>query len=166
MMPNAHIVHQARGRIRLQVREKCKDPDYFEAISKQLEGLPGIDEVRTNPTTGSIILLHSLENNTELLERLPQLALFEITACHKQDASAFTPLRSGLNGIEQLLRNGTAGSVDLKTVAFIGVMGLTLHQIMRGQVLGPALPMLWNAFSLINRINSSPADSPSNDADT
>ena len=166
MMPNAHIVHQARGRIRLQVREKCKDPAYFETTREQLQGLAGIDEVRTNSTTGSIILLHSLENNTELLKRLPQLALFEITDCQQHDASAFTPLRSGLTGIEQLLRNGTAGSVDLKTVAFIGVMGLTLHQIMRGQVLGPALPMLWNAFSLINRINSSPADSPSNDADT
>lgn len=166
MMPNAHIVHQARGRIRLQVREKCKDPAYFDAIREQLEGLAGIDEVRTNCTTGSIILLHSLENNRELLKRLPQLALFEITDCQQHDASAFTPLRSGLTGIEQLLRNGTAGSVDLKTVAFIGVMGLTLHQIMRGQVLGPALPMLWNAFSLINRMNSEPPDSPSNDAGT
>lgn len=165
MMPNAHIVHQARGRIRLQVREKCKDPAYFEAVREQLEHQAGIDEVRTNRTTGSIILLHSLENNTELLERLRQLAIFEITACQKHDSSAFTPLRSGLTGIEQLLRNGTAGSVDLKTVAFIGMMGLTLHQILRGQVLGPALPMLWNAFSLVNRIGSNMQDTPSIDAD-
>ena len=165
-MPNAQIVHQTRGRLRLQVREKCKHPDYFEAIRKQLEGLPGIDEVKTNSTTGSIILLHSLENNAELLKRLPQLALFEITDCHKQDADAFTPLRSGLTGIERLLRNGSAGSVDLRTMAFIGIMGLTLHQIMRGQVLGPALPMLWNAFSLINNIHSTAADSPSDDTGT
>ena len=146
--------------------KSARTPPTSRRSGSNSRDLAGIDEVRTNSTTGSIILLHSLENNTELLKRLPQLALFEITDCQQHDASAFTPLRSGLTGIEQLLRNGTAGSVDLKTVAFIGVMGLTLHQIMRGQVLGPALPMLWNAFSLINRMNSEPPDSPSNDAGT
>ena len=57
---------------------------------------------------------------------------------------------------EQALKSGTAGNVDLRTLAFLGLMGLTLHQVLRGQVLGPALPMLWNAFSLIGQINRSP----------
>jgi hypothetical protein len=68
---------------------------------------------------------------------------------------AIEPLRSSLSGIGNLVREGTAGSVDLRTLAFIGMMGLTLHQILRGQVLGPALPMLWNAFSLIGNISGS-----------
>jgi hypothetical protein len=78
-----------------------------------------------------------------------------------QAAASFEPLRSSLSGIEQALKSGTAGGVDLRTLAFLGMMGLTLHQILRGQVLGPALPMLWNAFSLIGQINrSAPAESP------
>jgi hypothetical protein len=76
-----------------------------------------------------------------------------------QAATTFEPLRSGLSGIEQALKSGTAGNVDLRTLAFLGLMGLTLHQVLRGQVLGPALPMLWNAFSLVGQINrSTPAE--------
>ncbi len=146
--------------MRLQVREKRKDRAYFETVRPQLEALADIDEVRVNSTTGSIVLLFSLQTHAELKNRLQQLALFEIAEEVRQETTAFTSLDSGLTGLEQVLKSGTAGSMDLRTVAFIGMMGLTIHQILRGNILGPALPMLWNAFSLVDRIGNTMADLP------
>lgn len=106
--------------------------------------------------------MHSLQDHGGLTEQLKQLALFEITEDRTPGVTAKTGLDSvgtGLADIEQLLKNGTAGSVDLKTVAYVCMMGLTVHQIMRGQILGPAMPMLWDAIRLINRIGSTSADS-------
>ena len=161
MIPSAHIVHQVRGRLRLQVREKRKDIPYFETVRERIETLDEIDEVRINATTGSILLLHSLQDHAGLTVRLQRLALFEITEDRSPGVTAKTGLDSvgtGLAGIEQLLKNGTAGSVDLKTVAYVCMMGLTVHQIMRGQILGPAMPMLWDAIRLIDRIGSTSPD--------
>jgi hypothetical protein len=164
MTATAYIVHKSRGRMRLQVREMCKDQAYFETAREQLEDVAGIDEVSVNSITGSIVLLHSLDSHEQLTGLLRQLPIFDLSEARFPEASAFTPLRSGLSGIEALLKSGTASSIDLRTVAFIGMMGLTLHQILRGQVLGPALPMLWNAFSLIDRTGSSAQDSSTGDS--
>jgi hypothetical protein len=156
MPPVASIVHQVRGRMRLRVLEKRQDADYFELTRARLESLPGVDRVTTNSSTGSIVLYHELPDNDILREQLFNSGCFVFGTKTAQPAPSFEPLRSGLSAIEQGLRSGTAGSVDLRTIAFLGMMGLTLHQVLRGQVLGPALPMLWNAFSLIGQINRSP----------
>jgi hypothetical protein len=161
MPPVASIVHQVRGRMRLRVLEKRQDPDYFEAAQTQLESLPGVERVTVNSCTASIVLYHELPDNDILRDQLFSSGYFVFGTETAQAAASFEPLRSSLSGIEQALKSGTAGGVDLRTLAFLGMMGLTLHQILRGQVLGPALPMLWNAFSLIGQINrSAPAESP------
>lgn len=151
MPPVVSIVHQVRGRVRLRVREKRQDDPYFEETRTILEALPGIEQVTFNSTTGSIVLQHGLHDNDELLTRLSGSGLFEFNDSIEPTGPAIESLRSSLYGIGSLVKAGTAGSVDLRTVAFIAMMGLTLHQVLRGQVLGPALPMLWNAFSLIDR---------------
>ncbi|MGD8312163.1 MAG: hypothetical protein PVJ66_06160 [Gammaproteobacteria bacterium] len=158
MFPVACIVHQVRGRIRLRIREKRQDETYFEDARSLLESLPGIVQVSVNSSTASIVMHHELPNNDVLLERLDDCGLFVLGTESAQQTTTFAPLRNGLSGIEQALKSGTAGSVDLRTLAFLGMMGLTLHQILRGQVLGPALPMLWNAFSLIDRASSTPPE--------
>jgi hypothetical protein len=158
MIPSAHIVHQVRGRLRLQVREKRKDIAYFETVRSRLDSLADIDEVRVNTTTGSIVMLHSLPEHDELTGQLQQLELFEITEARQPGPTGLDTVGSGLADIEQLIKSGTAGSVDLKTVAYVCMMGLTVHQIMRGQILGPAMPMLWDAIRLIDRIGSTSAD--------
>lgn len=154
MPPVACIAHQVRGRVRLRVREKRQDDVYFEETRAILETLPGIEQVSVNSTTGSIVLLHGLRDNDELQVCLGGTGLFALTdGTETPPGPAIEPLRSSLSGIGNLVREGTAGSVDLRTLAFLAMMGLTLHQVLRGQVLGPALPMLWNAFSLIDRNN-------------
>jgi hypothetical protein len=158
MPPLARIIHQTRSRVRLRIGEKRKDPEYFEQVGNQLGSVSGISELRTNSNTGCILLLHPEQTWAELEPQLQQLGLFEITEAAEPEKPALEPLLEGFSRINQALTAGSSGRVDLRTLTYIGMMALTINQIMRGQVLGPALPMLWNALSLVERFTRSAMD--------
>ena len=53
--------------------------------------------------------------------------------------------------IDAAIADSSGGRVDLRALAYIGLMAFTLRQIVRGQFLGPALPMMWEALRLLDR---------------
>lgn len=161
MLPAAHIVHQLRGRLRLRVREKCQDQEFFDEVRECLSGLSTITEVKINSTTGSVLLLHPEATCLEVEAQLRELQLFDLTDAPEPQAPALSPVLSGLSGINQALSSGSAGSTDLRTVAFVGVMALVLRQILRGQIIGPALPMVVMALNLLKSVGDPGADSES-----
>lgn len=44
------------GRVRLKVPELKKSPDLGDAIRERMGGVPGIEKVETNETTGSVLV--------------------------------------------------------------------------------------------------------------
>jgi hypothetical protein len=158
MLPCAYVVHQIPGRVRLRIREKCKDSQYFEELRRRLGSLSGVDEIRINSITGTILLLHSEQPYAQVADQLRQLRLFEITEGAESGTSALARLSSALATVDKAIAGSSGGSVDLRTLAYIGLMAFTVRQIIRGQVLGPALPMLWQALSLVGRIKGGAGD--------
>ncbi|MGD8311664.1 MAG: hypothetical protein PVJ66_03640 [Gammaproteobacteria bacterium] len=152
--PRAYIVHQTRCRVRLRVRDRRKDPAYFEQVRDKLDPLSGIMETRINSTTGCILLLHPQIPWSELAARLRQLDLFTIMESPEPVRPAIEPLAAGISTLDRLIADESAGVLDLKTLAYIGLMVFTVRQIMLGNVLGPAVPMLWNAMSLADRFHA------------
>jgi hypothetical protein len=150
--PLARIVHQTRSRVRLRIAEKRKDPGYFEDLRDQLATVPGITELKINSTTGCVVLLHPELPWSELEPGLRMAELFEITDTPEPARPALEPLTSGLSRMDQAVTSGTDGSVDLRTLAYVGLMGFTISQALRGELLGPAIPLLFNAMSLLDRI--------------
>ena len=153
MAPCAYVVHQIRCRLRLRIKDKRNDYPYFEAVRRELDLIPGVEEVRVNPATGTILLLHAEQSVGRLQHRLRQLDLFEIIDGPEPATPVLAPLTQGIAMIDQTLLDSSGGRVDLRAVAYIGLMAVTVHQIRRGQLLGPALPLIGQAFSLLNRIN-------------
>ena len=164
MAPIARIIHQTRSRVRLRIEEKRKDPEFFEQVRNQLDSVSGIMEFKINSITGCIVISHPEQSWPELEEQLGELGLFEIAHAQEPgipetaESTAFGPLQYSLSRIDQTLSAGSAGKIDLRTLAYIGLMVFTIRQIMKGQVLGPALPMLWNALSLADRFPRSGMD--------
>ena len=154
MNPRAYVVHQLRCRVRLRINDKRNDYQYFEAVRRELDLLAGVDEVCINPATGTILLVHPEQPFAQLLSRLQRLELFEITEDPEPHESVLAPVTSGLAMIDKALFDSSEGRVDLRALAYIGLMGLTLMQLRRGQLLGPALPFLWQAFSLLHRVDA------------
>lgn len=152
MLPRAHIVHQLRGRLRLRIREKRQEPEYFEELLNRLQSVKGVSEVRVNDTTGSLLLLHPELPYAELEAQLKELELFEIVATSEAKGSALNPVFAGFSWFDQAISEGSTEHFDLRSLAFIGLVGLAAHQMYRGNIMVPAIPLLMSAWSLADQI--------------
>jgi hypothetical protein len=158
MLPQAQIVHQLRGRLRLKIREKRQDPEYFTNLCSRIEALGEVMEVSANPTTGSVLLLHPELPYERLEPQLAALELFEIVAAPPPRQSALIPVFDGVARLDKGLSTGTSGNFDLRTLAVIGLLGVAVHQLYRGNIVGPAIPMLMSALDLARQIPVAKAD--------
>lgn len=149
----AYIVHRIPGRVRLRIRDKRQDQAYFEALCRQLQPLDCIEDVRANCSTGSIILRHAETPYAEVEAELRQLQLFDIAEGPEPETPALRPLQSGLSRIDQLIREESSGITNLRTIVIVAAVLLAIRQFRRGELLGPALPLLWNALELAGRFN-------------
>ncbi|MEN8165987.1 MAG: HMA2 domain-containing protein [Pseudomonadota bacterium] len=152
MLPRAHIVHQLRGRLRLRIREKRQEPEYFEELLNRLQSVTGVSEVRVNQTTGSLLLLHPELPYAELEAQLNELELFEIVATPEAKGSALNPVFAGFSWLDQAISEESIGHFDLRSLVFIGLVGLAAHQMYRGNITVPAIPLLLSALSLADQI--------------
>ncbi len=158
MLPRAYIIHQLRGRLRLRITEKRQDPDYIQEVCGKLESLPGVAEVSFNETTGSLLLLHPELGFAELEPQLLELALFELVNGPEPKSPLLNPVWQGFSWFDQAISSGSAGNIDLRSLAFLGLLGLSAQQIYRGNIVGPAIPMLLGALNMAQQINQPTVD--------
>jgi hypothetical protein len=135
MVPIAHIEHQLPGRVRLRVPSKRGDVSYFERAVKELSRHPAVWELIASPLTGTITLQYS-EPLQAIVDAAAKLILFEMGA-PKPGVRAGESKRA-----VRLTRNaGLAGHVA------VGLSGLSLFQVGRGNVVGNAVENFWLAFN-------------------
>lgn len=163
MLPCAHVVHQLRGRVRIRILEKRGDPEFFQEARRRLDTLPGVADVWVNANTGSILLLHPEQSYEELEPHIRRLELFEIVGGSEPERPALATLESGIARINGAISSGTHGSADLRTLIFVGLMALTIRQVIRGQIMAPALPLLGLALNLLHRGDGSEGGSSDSD---
>jgi hypothetical protein len=150
MLPRAHIVHRIRSRTRLRIPDKCKDEAWFAAMQKMLDQLPGLTSVDTRPLSGSVLLMHPFVTFEDLIPELAALETFELT---DEPIPAVTPMEAVMVKIsrtDRLIGEASTGSIDLRTLAFLAAILLSLQQAARGNLSGPAIPMLFSALSMLS----------------
>ncbi len=147
------MVHRTRERTRLRVPSRRDDAEFFEQAHAELSTTVG--EVRVNPGTGSILLLHSHLPGEALDALLRDSALFDLSDEPVPPVRALEPLRAGVSRLDRAIAGMTAGAADLRTVLFVVAVALAIRQLLRGNVLGPAVPLLWMALELAGRIAAS-----------
>ena len=147
----ARIVHELRGRTRLRIKGVDDDAQYFETVRQCLLGASGVDEVRVNPLTGSVLVLHKGATSQAFRERLRKTDLFEFTDQPEPPLSSLERIRIGAFALDRMVSQITSGRGDLRTVAFVVIVSLAIRQIVRGQILSPASALLWNAMDLAIR---------------
>jgi hypothetical protein len=105
-----------------------------------------------------LLLLHPEQPFAELETQLKALELFEIVEAPASRESALMPVFSGIATVDEGLAEGTSGHFDLRTLAVIGLLGVAFHQLYRGNIVGPAIPMLMSAMELARQIAIPAAD--------
>ena len=151
MPPRAHIVHQLKHRVRLRVPEQRGDPFYFEEAGEKLATLDSLSQYNTNTTTGCIVLHFPDSDWASVEEQLNSMELFELTDTPVTDTPAMQPLLTGIARRDRTVASGSAGRVDLRTIMFLALTVLAIRQAMKGDILGPALPLILSAWSLAEK---------------
>jgi len=148
MLPAAYISHQVEGRVRIRIPSKRRDRDYFDAVTRRLRECEGIQALRINTLTGSVLILHTL--SVEAIAELgEQNGLFTVTPTEM----AFTPLAEGISNhvrtLDERLKAKTSGALDLSSVAFIGLLIAGASQLAKKNFLPAGATLLWYAANVL-----------------
>jgi hypothetical protein len=126
--------------MRLRIPERRRDLPFFLALYDHLRGAPGVDEVTMNPVTGSVLLRFDERRRNTLLGTLADSPLIAI-----EPLSAIG-LSNGRNGAEggpvgRFLASAGGGAVDARAIVLVLMAGLAARQLLRGQLLTPAVTL-------------------------
>ena len=159
MLPRAYVVHQIRTRFRLRIPDKTRDRKYFDQLEKQLQAIPGITRLEVNTLSGSLLLHHPERPFNEIKSELDRLGLFEMTGGDVPLEAPMDAVMTRLSNVDSVINEASSGGLDLATLAFVGSIGLTLQQIARGNLVGPAIPMFASTLDMAYRFSKRASDS-------
>jgi len=139
MAVRAVIAHWIPGRVRLVVPDKRGDAEYFRKLAGEFSDVKGLQKVKVNPITGSLILEFA-GGVGSIVQRALTRDLFRIDEMKiPQDVPA--SLRPDTSPIH-LVSNRKIDSKFMLGSAF-GAAGVV--QVLRGKILTPALALFWYA---------------------
>ncbi|MGZ5007309.1 MAG: HMA2 domain-containing protein [Methylobacter sp.] len=154
--PFAYIKHQLPGRVRLKIPQKKKDSGYFERIAEFLTGFPGITQLQLNPAAASILICHAPGTEFGAIGEFAEAnGLFNLTEAPEQEIIVIpqvpiaTLTSTTLNDIDELLKEFSQGLLDNRSLLLLTLIGLALHQTAKGNVMVPAVSLLWSAIELL-----------------
>ncbi|MCP3868781.1 MAG: heavy-metal-associated domain-containing protein [Gammaproteobacteria bacterium] len=149
MTPRAQIVHQVTGRVRMVVKSRRRNEEYFESVREQLSALEGVEGVKVNQVTGSVTVSHPDTPYSEIVTGLGSTGLFEIGGTEEEAVNLLTPFRAKVGRIDHAIARGTWGVLNLRTLTLAGAVGFSIRQYKRGKILGPAVMMVWTAADML-----------------
>lgn len=153
------VAHQIEGRTRLRVQTRPVDPDGLLVFAERLEAMPGVEVVDCRLETGSLVVEHPMLDGDGLAAAVVRAGGVIVSAKvgGKAAGDSLQPIRGGLDRVDGLLSQLTAGGVDTRTLAFVVLFGLGIRQLMAGQVMVPALSLFWWALELLPKSQSEAA---------
>jgi heavy-metal-associated domain-containing protein len=153
---NLKIEHQVPGRVRMKIPAGKGNPDLLKQISEIFAVIPGIEEIVTNPTTGSVVLRYDADRHDEFhgsfqqhyaahgaatgaanggthgadteLDKLTNSigAEAEFLARHSQSARVVVDF---VKNIDHEIKRITNNNIDLKIVFAVAIIGLTVFEV-------------------------------------
>lgn len=158
-LPKAYIKHQMAGRVRLKIPRKRGDDAYFEQIAEMFAECDAITQLQLNPPSASLLIQHGAAPFAEIVEFAGNAGLFVLadqseTALPTAEQLSVAGLSAlGVAQLDEKLSQLSAGRVDLRSVFFLGFMGLAAHQAAKGHIMSPASTFFWRAIELLNSKN-------------
>ncbi|MFQ3573351.1 MAG: HMA2 domain-containing protein [Thermodesulfovibrionales bacterium] len=147
---NAQICHQQPGRIRFRLLDKKGDRVYFEQIEQELLKIGGIDSVKSNHLTGSVLVLHRATTE-DILQRIKAHGFFEIPEITKQTGTVTDAVRNSYYLLNDISKR-YLGGLDIHSIVLTSLIITGIYQILRGNV---GLPVwyvaFWYAMTLVKK---------------
>jgi hypothetical protein len=147
---NLTIEHQVPGRVRMKIPAGKRNPELLKQITEIFAGIPGIEEIVTNPTTGSVVLHYDVDRHDEFHGSFqPHYEAHAATGGHGadteldkltksiEDEAEFLASHSHtarmivdfIKNIDHEVKRATGNNIDLKIVFAVAIIGLTVFEV-------------------------------------
>ncbi|MFA9459596.1 HMA2 domain-containing protein [Thiohalorhabdus methylotrophus] len=150
MTPRAQIRHRLPRRARLRIPDMRGDAAYFAALEEWLGALEAVESVRADPRTGGVLIRHAESALDTLAARAEAEGRFRL-APQEQPSASMDEVLARLRGIDARLNSASRGEVDLRAALFLVLLALAARQTLQGQVMAPAITLLWYARDLLKQ---------------
>ena len=146
--PAGVVVHDSPGRVRLRVHGRVGDRAWFERVVHALAVCPGVRQVSGSPLTGSLLILH--EGEFGAVARYAQAeSLFELVAPRRP--RPFARMENEVQRLDDTLRAATGQRWGVSGLAFYGLVGASLWQLVQGRVLPPTVTLAFQALNVFKQ---------------
>jgi len=148
MPPQAELVHQIQGRLRVRIPGQRRNSEYFAKIRKCLAKLEGVQSVETNYLSGSVLVLHQ-SSPRAIQDYAEEKGLFQVRRSNSPVVALSQRIASGLRQVEGRVNAFTQGEVDMTGLAFLGLAVAGGYQILKKNVWPAGVTLLWYAASVV-----------------
>lgn len=139
MMPVAKIIHQTPERLRIKIPSRKGDREYFYSLQDKFADIAGVETLKVNPSTSSVLIVHNKSNGVDFIEFGKQQNLFTL---EDKSASYHSTLTKGVVGgfsfLNNIIKRIFSHELDIPSIAFITLIGVAIYQIARGNFRAPA----------------------------
>lgn len=158
-MHSAYLVHAVTGRARIRIPARRGDEAYFAGLKIRLAECPLLDSIEINARAASLLVTFADGCGIDTLaSQAREQGLFELRKEAPPVKPLGTLLTEQMQQADRLIGAG-AQQLDAQSRFVLLFLGLGLQQLVRGQVLQPAIPLLWKVVDLLrNRGARSPVD--------
>jgi hypothetical protein len=146
---DTYLSHVSKGRLRLKISSKKRDSAFFAQLQAALSIIPGLDQVKVNPLSGSLLILHS-ELPEEMASFVKTLAGFapKRNSIGKPN-TIYQKVTGTFHQVNTQIQGFTKGELDVPTLSFIALVAVGLYQISRKNFAAPAWYMaFWYALNI------------------
>ncbi|MGA3086497.1 MAG: HMA2 domain-containing protein [Thermodesulfobacteriota bacterium] len=146
---DTYLSHVSKGRLRLKISSKKRDSAFFAQLQAVLTALPGLDQVKANPLSGSLLILHS-ELPEEMASFVKTLAGFAPKRnSNGKPNTIYRRVTGTFHQVNTQIQGFTKGELDVPTLSFIALVAVGLYQISRKNFVAPAWYMaFWYALNI------------------
>jgi hypothetical protein len=153
MAPLARVAHALPGRKRIKIDGKRGDAAYFAMLEKKLAECPGIGTVTTDPRTGMVLISHTV-GDPILWNYITEHGLFQFGT---NETAAPTPALPSIVGDvrtgEHKPYTKSGKKPDIRRLIFLGMMGMGVVQVIRGNIAISAIAAFWYAYCIFPGTN-------------
>lgn len=155
------VISRTPGRVRLRVPPEHREGETIAQIASTIQVFfPQIHTIRTNIQTGSLTVYYEREqvNFEEILSQLPSFGVIidEGAKILPETSQPAAKLTSAIAGLNQRVKQTTAGSFDLRFLMPLFLSLLALRQVFSnspGLKTAPWYILAWYAFDSFLKLN-------------
>jgi hypothetical protein len=151
MTPYAYVSHASAGRLRIRIPSKRRNAPYFEEIEVALAEYPGVTKVTTQPLTASVLIIYDKSFDlAEVTALAEQAELFVLSPKKARFATITEVATLRLRTMDDQMRDLTGGLMDLRSLLFVMLLAMAIRQLLRGNIMAPALTLIAFALQVLN----------------